>query len=40
MDADRYRAKGVRRVVTSVGPDGRGRIEIDDIAPSIFAFDA
>jgi mannose-6-phosphate isomerase-like protein (cupin superfamily) len=40
MKADRYRAEGVRRVVTSRGPDGTGHVEIDDVAPSIFAFDS
>jgi len=38
MDPARYRANGVRRVVTAVGPDGKGHIVIDDQAPSIFAF--
>lgn len=40
MDVDRYRAEGVRRVVTAVGEDGKGHVVIDDIAPSIFAFAA
>lgn len=38
MDVDRYRAEGVRRVVTAVGEDGKGHVVIDDVAPSIFAF--
>jgi mannose-6-phosphate isomerase-like protein (cupin superfamily) len=41
MKADRYRDQGgVRRVVTSVGPDGKARVDIDELAPSIFAFES
>lgn len=39
MDVERYKANGVRRVVTGFDADGRSRIVIDDVAPSIFAFD-
>jgi len=39
MEAERYRQHGVRRVVTGFGDDGKSHVVIDDVAPSIFAFD-